>query len=215
MGFFDRLFGRTKASDDVGATEEPPRAPGWDLIDEIFGRIYPGQTPRHVAPKISPRHDLRPGRSPVEGTHVFDAGEAWHYVTLGLTDLYEKSDPESEASGIGCELSMRVAKRGEVEPPLWPVVLMGLIAAHVEEGALLAQAVSFRTGPIEGAPRDARLEGAVALLDPEIVPERGPFGTVGIMLLVGLAGAELDAIQNGGSAALIARIASERRAWIT
>ena len=215
MGFFDRLFGRTKASERVGSTEPVPSSPGWELIDRIFGRIYPGQTPRHVAPKIAPLHDLRPGRSPLEGTHVFDARQAWHYVTLGLTDLHEKSDPESEASGIGCELSMRVAKRGELEPPFWPIVLLNMIAAHVDQGALLAQAVSFRTGPIEGAPRDAGLEGAVALLDPEIAPELGPFGKVAIMLLVGLTGAELDQIMHGGSADLIARIAAERQAWIT
>lgn len=215
MGFFDRLFGRTTTADNGRALDDSPGSPGWALVDEIFDRLYPGQMPRHVAPKIHPQHDLRPDRSPIEGTHVFDAGAAWHYVTLGLTDLHEKSDPESEVSGLGCELSMRVAKRGEGDPPLWPVVLLGLVAAHVAGGARIAQAVSFRTGPFEGAPRDSELEGVVALLDPEIPAARGPFGKVWIMLLVGLTGGELDGIANGGSGDLIARIASDRERWLT
>jgi hypothetical protein len=151
----------------------------------------------------------------VEGTHVFDAGEAWHFVTLGLTDLHGNSAPESKWSGVGCELSMRVSKRGATEPPFWPIVLLNMIAAHVAGGAVIAQAVSFRTGPIDGAPEDARLEGVVALLDPELALTSGPFGQVGIMLLVGLSGPELDAIEHGGSADLIARIAGDRQAWMT
>ena len=84
----------------------------------MFAELYPGQTPRHAAPPIAPQHD-RLGRASVEGTNVYDAGGAWHYVTLGLTELYDQSDASLGPNGIRCELSMRVAKRESAEPPLW------------------------------------------------------------------------------------------------
>jgi Suppressor of fused protein (SUFU) len=112
-------------------------------------------SPRASAAKFQPlsRHDLRLGRATVEGTHLYDAGRAWHYVTLGLTELYDQSDASVGPNGIRCELSMRIAKRESVEPPLWPVAFLGKIASHISQGAVLAQGVSFRTGPIARAPR--------------------------------------------------------------
>ena len=215
MGLFSKIFGRKESGDAGGAGDVLPVHAGWAFIEALFGELYPGQTPRHAAPPIAPQHDLRLGRASVEGTHVYDAGQAWHYVTLGLTDLYDQSDASLGPNGIRCELSMRVGKRDSAEPPLWPVAFLGKIAAHVSQGSVLAQAVSFRTGPIAGAPADAGLEGAVALLDPAIAPRPGPFGKVGVILLVGLTGSQLDAIKDGGSAKLIAEIAADPARQIT
>ena len=110
---------------------------------------------------------------------------------------------------------MRVAKHDATEPPLWPVAFLGKIASHVSQGAVIAHGVSLRTGPIAGAPAGAGLEGAVALLDPGIEPRPGPFGKVGLILLVGLTGRQLDEIKQGGSAKLIADIAADPAKQIT
>jgi hypothetical protein len=217
MGLFSKIFGR-KQSADGGGGDVVPLPAGWAFIEGLFAELYPGQSPKHAAPHVAPQHDARLGRASVEGTHVYDAGRAWHYVTLGLTDLYDQSDASVGPNGIRCELSMRVAKRDSAEPPLWPVAFLGKIAGHVSQGSVLAQAVSFRTGPIAGAPSDAGeggLEGAVALIDPAIEPRSGPFGKVGVILLVGLTGRELDEIKHGGSAKLIAEIAADPARQIT
>jgi hypothetical protein len=215
MGLFAKIFG-SKQSGDRGGSGPVVAAPvGWAFIESLFADLYPGQTPKHAAPVIAPQHDLRIGRASVEGTHVYDAGQAWHYVTLGLTELYDQSDASVGPNGIRCELSMRVAKHDATEPPLWPVAFLGKIAAHVSQGAVLAQGVSFRTGPIPGAPAEAGLEGAVALLDPGIEPRPGPFGKVGVILLVGLTGPQLEEIKPGGSAKLIAAIAADPTKQLT
>jgi Suppressor of fused protein (SUFU) len=215
VGLFSKIFGR-KESADSGVTGEVAPAPtGWAFIEALFAELYPGQTPKHAALHIAPQHDLRLGRASVEGTHVYDAGPAWHYVTLGLTELYDQSDASLGPNGIRCELSMRVAKRESTEPPLWPVAFLGKIASHVSQGSVLAQSVSFRTGPIAGAPAGAGLEGAVALLDPTITPRPGPFGKVGVILLVGLSGRQVDEIKQGGSAKLIAAIAADPQKQLT
>lgn len=215
MGLFSKIFSRKESDGRDGAGDVVPVHAGWAFIEGLFGELYPGQTPKHASPPIPAQHDLRLGRASVEGTHVYDAGHAWHYVTLGLTDLYDQSDASLGPSGIRCELSMRVAKRDSAEPPLWPVAFLGKIASHVRQGSVLAQAVSFRTGPIAGAPAGLGLEGAVALLDPAITPRPGPFGQVGVILLVGLSGRQLDEIAQGGVAKLIANIAADATRQIT
>jgi hypothetical protein len=210
VGLFSKIFGRSEPDRRPGAGEVVPIHPGWAFIEALFGELYPGQTPRHAALPSVPEPDLRLGRATVEGTHVYDAGPVWHYVTLGLTDLYDQSDASLGPNGIRCELSMRVAKHGSIEPPLWPVAFLGRIASYVRQSSVLARAVGFRTGPIAGAPPEAGLEGVVALLDPEIRPRPGPFGKVGVILLVGLADQELAEMEKqGGVARLIADIAAD------
>ena len=216
MGLFSKIFGSKQVADRGRAGDATPVPAGWAFIEGLFAELYPGQTPKHAAPLVAPPRDLRLERASVEGTHLYDAGQAWHYVTLGLlTELYDQSDASVGPNGIRCELSMRVAKRDSAEPPLWPVAFLGKIAAHVSQGSVLAQAVSFRTGPIAGAPPDAGLEGAVALLDHAIKPRPGPFGKVGVILLVGLTGRQVVEIQQGGSARLIAEIAADPAKQIT
>jgi len=215
MGLFAKIFGSKQSADRGGSGPVVPMPVGWAFIESMFADLYPGQTPKHAAPAIAPQHDLRIGRASVEGTHVYDAGQAWHYVTLGLTELYDQSDASVGPNGIRCELSMRVAKDDSAEPPLWPVAFLGKIASHVSQGAVLASGVSFRTGPIPGAPAAAGLEGAVALLDPRIEPRPGPFGKVGVILLVGLTGARLAEIKQAGSAKLIAESDADPAKQIT
>jgi hypothetical protein len=216
VGLFSKIFGRKPSADDRdGGGDVLPVAAGWAFIEALFAELYPGQIPKHAAPPSAPQRDVRLGRASVEGTHLYDAGNAWHYVTLGLTDLYDQSDASLGPNGIRCELSMRVGKRDAAEPPLWPVAFLGKIASHVSQGAVLAHGVSFQTGPIAGAPAGAGLEGAVALLDPAIAPRPGPFGKVGVILLVGLTARQLDEIKQGGSAKLIAEIAADRARQIT
>jgi hypothetical protein len=215
VGLFSKIFGRRESEGRNGGPEVVPVHPGWAFIESVFADLYPGQTPRHAALPVAPSPDSRLGRASVEGTHVYDAGRAWHYVTLGLTDLYDQSDASIGPNAIRCELSMRVAKRDSTEPPLWPVAFLGKIASHVRQGAVLAHAVTFRTGAIPGAPSDAGLEGVVALLDPVIEPRPGPFGKVGVILLVGLTGRELDEVTHAGPAKLIADLAADPARRVT
>jgi hypothetical protein len=215
VGLFSKIFSRKESVARGGAGHGVSVPAGWAFIETLFAELYPGQAPKHAALHIAPQHDLRLGRASVEGTHVYDAGHAWHYVTLGLTDLYDQSDASHGPNGIRCELSMRVAKRDSAEPPLWPVAFLGKIGSHVSQGSILAHAVAFRTGPIAGAPADAGFEGAAALADPAIKPRPGPFGKVGVILLVGLTRRELDEIARGGTEKLIAAIAADPARQIT
>jgi hypothetical protein len=210
-----RIFGRKPLDRRDRAPQVSPMPVGRAFIEALFAELYPGQIPKHAALVVPPQPDLRFGRSSVEGADVYDAGQAWHYVTLGLTDLYDQSDASFGPNGIRCELSMRIAKRAAAEPPLWPVAFLRKIASHMSQGSVLARAVAFRTGPIPGAPVEAGFEGAVALLDPGIEPRPGPFGKVGVILLVGVTARQLEEIGHGGSAKLIADVAADPARQIT
>ncbi len=210
-----RIFGRKPLDGPDRPPQGAPMPIGRAFIEALFAELYPGQIPKHAVLAVAPQPDLRFGRSSVEGADVYDAGQAWHYVTLGLTDLYDQSDASFGPNGIRCELSMRIAKRAAAEPPLWPVSFLRKIASHMSQGSVLARAVAFRTGPIPGAPVEAGFEGAVALLDPGIEPRPGPFGKVGVILLVGVTARQLEEIGHGGSAKLIADIAADPARQIT
>jgi hypothetical protein len=215
MGLFSKIFGRRELAGPGGAGSAVPVHPGWAFVEGLFADLYPGQTPKHAVLPVVPGREPRLGRAFVEGTHVYDAGDAWHYVTLGLTDLYDQSGASFGPDAIRCELSMRVAKRDATEAPLWPVAFLGKIATHISQTSVLAQAVVFRTGSIAGAPADAGLEGVVALLDPQLAPRKGPFGKVGVILLVGVTGRQLEVTNRSGVADLLAAIAANPARRIT
>lgn len=70
---------------------------GWDSITKEFERIYPGQdNPKHYGTLISWELD---GNDPLRGISIYDSGDCWHFVTYGLSELYEKISANKEISG--------------------------------------------------------------------------------------------------------------------
>lgn len=67
---------------------------GWDAITQEYERVYPGQgNPKHYGTLISWR--LR-GNDPLDGISIYDGGDYWHFVTYGLSELYEKESENLE-----------------------------------------------------------------------------------------------------------------------
>lgn len=103
MGLFDK-FKKNKGEEN----EEEVEAVGWKAIDEAFEKVYPGQdNPKHYATIIPWRLG---GPDPLDGISVYDGGDYWHFVTYGLSELYEKESDDPEWSGYGMEFTMRLKK---------------------------------------------------------------------------------------------------------
>lgn len=84
------------------------KAIGWDAITNEFDSIYPGQTnPKHYGTLIS--WDFG-GKDPLRGISIYDSGDSWHFVTYGLSELYEKVSANKEISGFGMEFTFRLKK---------------------------------------------------------------------------------------------------------
>ena len=59
-----------------------------------------------------------------DGIYVYKREEPiphWHFITVKLSDLYERLWDGPKLSGVGFELSFRLKCRGESKPPNWSV----------------------------------------------------------------------------------------------
>lgn len=126
----------------------------WEVVTEALGRLYPVARPWHVS-YVAGEHELQAGS-------VYPADGHWHYVTYGLGQRW------------GLELTFRLVRGGEVDPPQWPFVLLNHVAVYanglsecLEDG----QWLDLR-GPITGFPHsggpDSRLTVLILAVDPEL-----------------------------------------------
>ncbi len=187
-------------------------APGWDAIDAVLDRAYPEQEPLHWGTII--RWSLG-GPDPLDGASAYDAGDHWHYVSYGLTELYDKSFEDRDRSGWGFELSFRLDKGTAPDaPPVWPVSLMQNLARYVfETGNVLSPGDHMDcNGPL-ALGVDTALTAILVAHDPGL-PRRvdSPHGAFGFHQIVGITADELAAVHswNGvGMAELIAARAAQ------
>ena len=81
---------------------------GWDAITNECNRIYPNQeNPKHYGTLISWKFG---GNDPLDGISIYDGGNYWHFVTYGLSELYEKETDDTEYSGYGMEFTFKLKK---------------------------------------------------------------------------------------------------------
>lgn len=180
-------------------------APGWDAITEAIEALYPGQKPEHWGTDISARAQFG-GTEFLDGISAYQASAPnshWHFVTYGLTELYDKangSDPEY--SGWGFELTLR-APRDEETAPTWPPNLLTAIARHISTAGFLPKHGGwFRAGRPLGQ-LNSDIAGFVFATDPDLATIDTAHGKVGFLQLVGLLEDELDyCAQHGGEAFL-------------
>ena len=109
-----------------------PGAIGWEAIDAALKAVYGGQKPRHWA---AAPHWAVGGNNPLDGISVYQASDPphWHFVSYGMSELYGKETDDPEVSGWGFELTLRLRRYEEGEPPSWPLSLLNNLARYVFE----------------------------------------------------------------------------------
>lgn len=195
--------------------ENVDAGPGWAAIDAAMHTLYPGQEPQHWAPK-----DKLPSVGPgMDGLSAYDAGDHWHFVTYGLTELYSKEptkprrkgllrrrenppEPgtaEADDSGFGFEFTLRVPHGLGEEPPAWALTLLESLVDTVFGGLFLAPGHTLDPGgPITGEPT-TRLTALLFVKDTELRPLDTANGFVGFLQVVGITSEELAAIKEDRS----------------
>ena len=173
----------------------PTKAPGWAAIDRAFQLLYPGRVPHQFASKTAYEPD---SASPLPAISVWEATapDHWHFVTYGLTELFEKSSPHADVSGFGFELTLRLPRRAEEEqPPAWPLRLLQGLGGYVlsNHAPLDTGHVVDLGGPID--PAGSALTGIVLVPDPQLGKLATPHGSVLFLQLFGLAPDEVEAMQ--------------------
>lgn len=171
-------------------------APGWAAIDDALARLYPRQVPHQFASKTAYEVDTA---NPLPAIAVYEGVRPthWHYVTYGLSELFEKSSADPDVSGFGFELTMRVPRGADEEqPPTWPLRALQGLGRYV-----LANGRGFDTGHC------AELGGSIApgieslltcmafVPDPLLRKIATPFGSLLFLQVVGVTADELAAMR--------------------
>ncbi len=170
----------------------PIAAPGWAAIDQACAIVHPGALPHQFTSATA--YDLD-SRNPLPAVCAWETLQGhWHYVTYGLSELFEKSSPRLDVSGFGFELGLRLRRAtGDETPPLWPLALLQGIGHYVMSGhgELDSGHVVDLGGPLTGGDPATVLEGVVCVPDPQLGKVDTGFGSVLFLTLVGLARDEL------------------------
>lgn len=116
----------------------------------------------------------------------------WHYVSIGFSNLFGKSAPESGYSGYGFELTMRIEKDADDDsPPFWPVRVMQNLAEYVFRSGNYFEA-GHHTACYEPLPEEPGITmAAIAFIeDSQLKPVDSISGRIEFLQMVGLTGDE-------------------------
>lgn len=182
---------------DATTPNNEPSTAGWDAITAALNPHYPSQEPRHWGTIMRARFG---GSAYLDGVSAYlHEGDGqprhWHYVSFGMSELYEKESQFPEASGWGFEFTFRLAApAGEAEPPQWPVSLLLNLANYVNTSgnAFAPGHYMSLNGPI-WLEAQTQIHAALFALDPVLGTINTPNGSLAFLQLVGATMDELAA----------------------
>lgn len=187
-------------------------APGWDAIDQALRHVHGSQEPKHVG--------YTPGLafgSGLQGCSAYDAGDHWHYVSYGLTELWSKEDGgDRDVSGWGYELTMRVVGSRPGEPPGWPYGLLEMIARYTHANAhpyLVGDRLDL-SGPIT-SDEPTQLTAVVFVRDPQLVEASSPNGRLEFRQIVGVTAQELSEMRSSTNESVLDRLTVHNALLVT
>lgn len=190
MGQSDKVQGK-KENEEVAAY-------GWDAITAEFERIYPGQTnPKHYGTLI--KWSLG-GKDPLDGISIYDGGEFWHFVTYGMTELYEKEAENDEISGFGYEMTFKLKKEVYLDEEAELQCICGILQTIAKitftQGELFGPFEYIYTGQTTGidACRMSNITGFICVPDPSVNTIDTPNGKVAFLEFIGMTDSELKTL---------------------
>ena len=190
------------------------QSPGWDAITRAAEQRYGDQEPRHWGTLIK---WALGGPDPLDGVSCWEAGDHWHYVSYGLSELYEKSSSVAEESGFGFELTFRLRRRqGQSAPPTWPATLMQDLARYVfRTGNVLRSGEHIDCHRAIGEDEEAAVRALAFTADPELGSIDTPHGRVRFVQMVGVTLDELDAIKSWRTEGVLGLLARDNPLLVT
>lgn len=167
-------------------------APGWDAITAATDRLYGNKEPKHVGTLVPWEFG---GPDPLRGISAWHRSVPvphWHFVTYGLSELFDKISEDPEHSGYGFELTFRLAcDPADPEPAIWVFSFLQNLARYVfQTGNVFADGQwTNLNGPI-CLGSDTLIHAAAFVHDPELPAIDTPNGRVSFVQIVGLTNEE-------------------------
>jgi len=173
-------------------------APGWEAIDAALRQLYGDAEPQHFGTLI--KWSIG-GPDPLDGVSAYKRDDHWHFVSYGLSELYEKESDDEAVSGYGFELTFRLARQSVDEaPPVWAMNFMQNLARYVFDSGNVFEAGHYldANGPI-ASDEPTELTAVCFAQDPELSPIDTPHGSVAFLQIVGVTADEHDAMRRWNS----------------
>lgn len=178
---------------------EKMRTRGRDMIYETFDNLY------HKKPFdcLAPMHHWKAtGKDPLEVVEMYDAGDYWHFVSLGLSELYEKVSDDPEISGFGMELTFKLKKDDSIgfdeeKEAIYNNMQIIATAAYID-GMIFKPYEYIYTEQTDGIDYNhkSNLVGFITIPDPSVAPMMTPNGKVEFIELIGVTKEEMDKLIN-------------------
>ena len=194
MGIFDK-FKKDKNNKDV----KKNNMLGWDAITEECERKYKGQNPQHFGTLIKWNFG---GNDPLDGISVYDGGDYLHFVTYGLSELYEKESENKDISGYGMEFTFKLKKDNyeneEDEIKCICNILQSIARLTFTKGEIFKPYEFLYTGQTQGidAKMKSNITGFITIPDTVFNPIDTPNGKLIFVEFIGVTNDELLAVKD-------------------
>jgi len=179
---------------------EELKSTGWDAITNECNRVYPDQkNPKHYGTLVS---WLFGGNDPLDGISIYDGGDYWHFVTYGLSELYEKENDDLEHSGYGMEFTFKLKKDKyedeELEIKCVCGILQYIARITFTEGEIFNPFEYLYTGQTVGidAKQKSNITGLIFVPDDKFQTLDTLNGEVKFVELIGVTNKEIEAVKN-------------------
>ena len=186
---------------DDNSENEEVQSLGWDAITAECERVYPDQkNPKHYGTLIK---WALGGKDPLDGISIYDGGDYWHFVTFGMSELYEKESDDAQYSGYGMEFTFKLKKEAyeDEEGELCNIcnILQTIARITFMKDELFLVYEYLYTGQTKGidSKQESNITGFITIPDNELRTIETPNGTVEFVSFIGATNAELLAIQHG------------------
>lgn len=176
---------------------DPEWAPGWDIIDAEFERLYPGQKPSHYATNLVARASLG-GDEYLDGYSIYDSPKGYkHIVTYGMTELYANEKRlGSEYNKWGYEMTMKL-KADSAEDCLWALDMLGNLARYTYTTEKYFEPYQYISGGGNSLHQgeESAITALLTVSDTEAMTQDTIYGKTEFIQLVGITQQEFDAIR--------------------
>ncbi|MBO6195787.1 MAG: suppressor of fused domain protein [Bacilli bacterium] len=176
------------------------KAVGWDAITEECERVYKFQfNPKHFGTLINWKFG---GNDPLDGISIYDGGDYWHFVTYGLSELYEKESDNKEVSGYGMEFTFKLQKDclddEDIEIKSLCGILQQIARITFTQGEVFNEYEYLYTGQKDGidVKHKSSITGFITIPDTSFDTINTPNGKVKFVEFIGVTNNELEALKN-------------------
>ena len=196
-GLFDKFKKKEETKENK---KEEINVQGWDAITNECERVYPNQkNPKHYGTLINWKLG---GNDPLEGISIYDGGDYWHFVTYGLSELYEKETENNDISGYGMEFTFKLKKDNykneEAEIKCICGILQSIARITFTKGEVFYAYEYLYTGQTQGIDTEMKsnITGFITISDNKLNPINTSNGKVDFVEFIGATDSELIALKN-------------------